>query len=143
MIIKQLSIFVENKPGRLAEITEAIGYAGINTRASSIADTTDFGILRLIADKPEQAVLALKEKQVTVALTDVIAVRLDDTPGAFAKVVRLLSDNGINLEYMYAFVSRVEGQAVLILRVEEIDRAIQLLQKNNIELMTSQDVYDV
>ena len=105
MIIKQISIFVENKAGRLAEITEAIAAAGIDIRALSIADTTDFGILRLIVDKPEAAALALKEAGLTVSITNVIAVGIDDTPGAFSVPMRVLADAGIDVEYMYAFIS--------------------------------------
>ena len=106
MIIKQLSIFVENKQGRLAYITDILSKAGANIRALSIADTTDFGILRLIVNKPEEAAIALKEKGVTVSVTNVIAVGINDTPGAFSVPMQILADADIDVEYMYAFITR-------------------------------------
>lgn len=143
MIIKQLSIFVENKPGRMAEVTEAIGNAGVDIRALSIADTSDFGILRLIVNRPEEAVVVLREAGMTIALTDVIAVAIDDRPGSFARVVRLLSDNGYDLEYMYAFVSRTGGSAYVIIRLEQLEQAIELLQKNGVQLISSKEIYEM
>ena len=106
MQIQQLSIFVENKSGRLAEITEILGRANVDIRAISVADTSDFGILRLIVDKPQDAVKALKEAGLTVSLTRVIAVGIDHRPGEFAKAMRILADADISVEYMYAFISR-------------------------------------
>ena len=135
MIIKQISIFVENKPGRLAEITEAIAAAGIDIRALSIADTTDFGILRLIVDKPEAAVLALKEAGLTVSITNVIAVGIDDTPGAFSVPMRILADAGIDVEYMYAFITRNSEKAYVILRVADNDAAAKVLTEKGVELI--------
>lgn len=143
MIIKQLSIFVENKPGRLAEVTKAIGDAGVDIRALSIADTSDFGILRLIVNRPEDAVKALRDAEMTVSLTDVLAVGINDAPGAFAEVVRLLSDENIGIEYMYAFISRKENQAFIILRIEEVERAVALLQANHVPLITGQEIYEM
>lgn len=112
MKIQQLSIFVENKSGRLAEITQTIADANVDIRAMSIADTSDFGILRLIVDKPEKAVEAFKKAGMTVSLTSVIAIGLDDAPGEFAKAVKILSDNGISVEYLYAFISREKRQGL-------------------------------
>lgn len=143
MIIKQLSIFVENKKGRMAEITKAIGDANVDIRALSVADTSDFGILRLIVDKPETAVEALREMGMTVSLTDVIAVGIEDVPGSFAKAVKVLSDADINIEYMYAFISRTGGKAYVILRVEDIDNGIQVLKDNNIRLISCDELYDM
>lgn len=140
MIIKQLSIFVENRRGRLAEVTEALGAAGVDIRALSIADTSDFGILRLIVDRPEEAVVTLQEAGVTVCLTDVIAVGIEDTPGAFAGVVRMLSDAGIEIEYMYAFVSRSANRASMIFRVEEPDAACRLLREKGIHLLQKDEI---
>ncbi|MDL2233959.1 ACT domain-containing protein [Ruminococcaceae bacterium OttesenSCG-928-L11] len=141
MLIQQISIFVENKKGRLAEITKVIGDAGIDIRALSVADTTDFGILRLIVDKPDDAVQKLKNAGMTVSLTDVIAVSLDDKPGAFSHVVQLLSDNDINIEYMYAFIGRDPDKAYVILRVEDPSHGIDVLGKNDIKLLGSAEVY--
>lgn len=126
MKIQQLSIFVENKSGRLAEITEALAQSDIDIRAMSVADTSDFGILRLIVDKPEEAVVAFREAGMTVSLTSVIAIGVHDKPGEFAKAVRLLADNDIDVEYIYAFISREKGKAFVILRVNDEDRAIEI-----------------
>lgn len=142
MQIKQLSVFVENKLGRMSDITGVIGDAGIDIRALSIADTSDFGILRLIVDKPDDALEALKQAGITVSLTDVIAVGIEDKPGAFAKAVKIMSDAGIGIEYMYAFISRSDSQAYVIMRIEDIDKGIEAMQKNGIKLLSSNEVYN-
>lgn len=141
MTIKQLSVFVENRPGRLADVTAAIGDVGVDIRALSIADTSDFGILRLIVNQPEKAVIALKDAGMTVSLTDVIAVGIDDAPGAFSKVIRMLSDGGVGVEYMYAFISRSENQAFVIIRIEHPEKGIELLRANNVRLLAPEEVY--
>lgn len=135
MNIKQLSIFVENKQGRLAEITEIITKANANIRALSIADTTDFGILRIIVDKPDEAAACLKEAGVTVSVTNVIAIGIDDNPGAFSRPMRLLSDAGVDVEYMYAFITRKSEKAYVILRVADNDAATKVLIGNGVELL--------
>jgi hypothetical protein len=141
MIIKQISIFEENKAGRLAEITETIADAGIDIRALSIADTTDFGILRLIVDKPEAAALTLKEAGLTVSITNVIAVGIDDTPGAFSVPMRILADAGIDVEYMYAFISRDTQKAYVILRVADNDVATKVLLDKGVTLLDENGFY--
>lgn len=140
MKIKQLSIFVENKEGRLAHIANLLANADVDIRALSIADTKDFGILRLIVNKPEEAVSALQENGVTVSLTEVIAVGVDDTPGAFANIVNMLSKEHLAVEYMYAFISRDKSRAFLILRVDDTERAINVLTENNVELLTCEKI---
>ena len=141
MLLNQLSIFVENKPGRLAEITKVLGDAKVDIRALSIADTTDYGILRLIVDRPEQAMEALKKENMTVSLTNVIAVAIDDKPGALSNAIQVLSEEGIAVEYMYAFLNPTADTACVILRVEDNDRAIQALRDHHVTLMKSEDVY--
>ena len=141
MLIKQISVFVENKSGRLAEITTTLAENGIDIRALSIADTTDFGILRLIVNKPDAAEKVLKAAGMTVSLTNVIAIGIPDAPGAFAKAMRVLSDTGIGIEYMYAFISRDEGRACVLLRVTDNDEAIAVLKKNDIEIFEEDKVY--
>ncbi len=141
MQIKQLSIFVENKSGRLAEITEALAAANIDIRAISVADTSDFGILRLIVNKPDEAVDALKQAGLTVSLTSVIGMGIDDKPGEFSKAMRLLADHNIGIEYMYAFISRDKGKAYTILRVEDSDKAINVLSESKIKILTPQEIY--
>ena len=141
MQIQQLSIFVENKSGRLAEITEILGQAGVDIRAISVADTSDFGILRLIVDKPKEAVEALRAANLTVSLTSVIAVGVDDKPGEFAKAMRVLADGEIGVEYMYAFISRDKGKAYVILRVLESDKAVECLKASGISLLNAEEIY--
>jgi hypothetical protein len=140
MQIQQLSIFVENKNGRLAEITEALAAAGIDIRAVSIADTSDFGILRLIVDKPQQAVEALRGNGMTVSLTSVIAVGIEDQPGEFAKAMRVLAEEHIAIEYMYAFISRDQGKASVILRVDDNDQAADALKRHGVPLLSAEEV---
>ena len=141
MQIQQLSIFVENKSGRLAEITEILGTAGVDIRAISVADTSDFGILRLIVDKPKEAVEALRAANLTVSLTSVIAVGIDDKPGEFAKAMRVLADGEIGVEYMYAFISRDKGKSYVILRVLESDKAVECLKASGISLLNAEEIY--
>lgn len=141
MIIKQLSIFAENRLGRMAEIAEVIGAAGVDIRALSIADTSDFGILRLIVDKPDKALEALKAANITVSLTDVIGVGIDDTPGAFAKVIKFMADAGIGLEYMYAFISRADSQAFIIMRIADPEKGAAIMREHGIRLLTSEEIY--
>ena len=141
MIIKQISIFVENKKGRLAEITETLAKAGANIRALSIADTTDFGILRLIVDKPDESAAALKEAGITVSVTNVIAVGIDDVPGAFSKPMRILADAEIDVEYMYAFITRKSEKAYVILRVADNDAAAKVLLDKGVTLLDENGFY--
>ena len=140
MQIQQLAVFVENKPGRLAEITEALAGAGVDIRAISVADTSDFGILRVIVDKPQQAVEALKSHGMTVSLTNVIAVGFDDRPGCFASAVRLLADKGFDMEYMYAFISRDKGRAYVIIRVSQGEKAAETLKANGFFILEQSDL---
>lgn len=141
MQIKQLSVFIENKPGRLAQITETLAAAGVDIRAISVADTSDFGILRLIVDKPNEAVTALKANDMTVSLTDVIAVGIDDKPGSFAKTVRQLSDADLEIEYMYAFISRDKGKAYIIIRADNGEKAAQVLKSGGSNILSSEELY--
>ena len=143
MLIKQISVFVENKPGRLAEITGVIADSGIDIRALSIADTTDFGILRLIVDKPETAEKALREAGLTVSVTNVIAIGIDDVPGSFAKAMKTLAGAGIDVEYMYAFISRDTKKAYVILRVGDNEKASEVLTTSGVELLDEKGFYDM
>lgn len=143
MIIKQLSIFVENKKGRLADITEALSKANIDIRALSIADTTDFGILRLIVDKPDEAADALKQSGVTVSVTNVIAIGIDDTPGAFSVPMRILAEADIDVEYMYAFITRKSERAYVILRVADNDEAAKVLISKGVELLDEKGFHEM
>lgn len=141
MFIKQLSVFVENKSGRLAEITAILAKANIDIRALSIADTTDFGILRLVVDKPDEAEKTLKDAGHTVTLTDVLAVGIPDRPGGFASAMKVLAQENISIEYMYAFVSRVIDRAYMIMRVKDNKQACEVLEKNGFEILKEENVY--
>ena len=141
MKVKQISVFLENKLGRLALVTKIFGENGINIRALSIADTSDFGILRLIVNDPDRARQILKDNEFTVSETEIIAVQVPDKPGGLAGVLDTLEQCSINIEYMYAFVGRTGENAVVVFRVEEIDRAIALLQGSGLILLNGQQVY--
>ncbi len=140
MIIKQISVFVENKRGRLAEITKVLNKSNIDIRALSIADTKDFGILRLIVNDPDKAVHVLKVDGFTVSLTKVIGIGIDDKPGGLAKAMQILDDEEISVEYMYAFMSKMEETAYVILRVENNEKAIEVFQKNNFSILKNDQI---
>ena len=140
MTIKQLSVFVENKQGRLSEITGILQGAGVDIRALSLADTTDFGILRLIVEKEDVAEAALRGAGLTVSLTPVIAAGIADRPGGLAEAMALLRDGGISVEYMYAFISRRKEMAYVILRVDDNGKAAELLQKAAFPLLTEEEI---
>lgn len=143
MLVKQISIFLENKSGRLAEVTRVLGNEGIDISALSIADTTDFGILRLIVNKPERAEEILKENGFTVSCTSVIAIAVTDKPGGLAAALEILDSEAIGIEYMYAFVGKTTSDALVILRVENPDKAIKTLSEKNIKVLSSTDVYEL
>ena len=121
MKVKQISIFIENKSGRLAEVARALGEKSVNILALSLADTSDFGILRLLVDKTDVALETLKSSGFTVNKTDVVAVEVSDQPGGLCEILQTLDEAQINVEYMYAFVERNAGNAVIIFRFDEID----------------------
>jgi hypothetical protein len=141
MRIKQISIFLENKSGRLAKVTSVLGENSINIRALSIADTTDFGILRLIVSNPDKAFDVLKGAGFTVSTTDVIAVEVPDKPGGLAEALEQLQGAGINIEYLYAFLQKVTNAALVVFRVEHVDEAIAALQKKGIRILDGNEVY--
>ena len=140
MIIKQISIFVENKPGRLAEITKIIAKNNINIRALSVADTTHFGILRIIVDDPEQVERILKEEGLTVSITSVITACIHNRPGGLAEVLELLASNEIAIEYMYAFITVSKQFAYVVFRVADNDSATALLEANGVKMVTEEDI---
>ncbi len=141
MLVKQISIFLENKSGRLAEVTKILGDNDIDISALSIADTTDFGILRLIVNKPEAAEKILKENDFTVSGTSVIAIGIPDKPGGLATALDILQNENIGIEYMYAFVGKTENEALVILRVEDPVRAMKALSDKGISVLSSSEVY--
>ncbi|NLO46338.1 MAG: ACT domain-containing protein [Clostridiales bacterium] len=141
MAVKQISVFVENRAGRLADITGILADNKIDIRALSIADTTDYGILRLIVDNPDNAVSKLKKAGLTVSATEVLGVEVDDVPGGFARVVSVLSDKGISVEYAYAFITPELGSAYVILRVENNLTAEEVLSDAGIKLIEQNDIF--
>jgi hypothetical protein len=142
-MVEQISVFLENKHGRLAEVTETLSANKINIRALSIADTTDFGILRLIVDQPQRAYSILKEANFVVSITEVIAVSMPDESGALARVLAALAKEKINIEYLYAFVTHDEHKALVIFRVEEITKAIEVLGREGFEVVDSKKLYSL
>jgi len=140
MRTEQISIFLENKSGRLAEVTELLARNGINIRALSLADTTDFGIFRLIVDDPARALTLLKEQGFTVTSNEVVPVLVPDRPGGLAGILRALTGSRINVEYMYAFVQRSEGNAVLIFRFDDTDQAMAALAAAGIPTLSGEEM---
>jgi hypothetical protein len=140
MKVEQLAVFLENKSGRLAAIAKTLSDNNINIRALSVADTADFGILRLIVDDTEKATAVLKEGGFTVGKADVVAVEVADRPGGLSRVLAVLHEAGLNVEYMYAFVEKSHENAVLIFRFDDPDMAITILKNAGIRILTSQEV---
>jgi hypothetical protein len=143
MKVEQLAVFLENKSGRLAAIAKTLSDNSINIRALSVADTADFGILRLIVDDTDKAIRVLKEGGFTVGMADVIAVEVADRPGGLARVLAVLHAAGLNVEYMYAFVQKSMENAVLIFRFDDPDMAITILQNAGIRILTGEEVRSI
>lgn len=141
MKVEQLSIFLENKTGRLAEVTRSLSQAGVNIRALSLADTSDFGILRLIVDNTAKAKEVLKDAGLTVGCTDVVAVEVDDRPGGLDHILQSLRNEDVNVEYMYAFVQKGGMSATLIFRFDNVDKAIVALRAKNIPIIPADRIY--
>ena len=143
MKVNQISVFLENKKGRLLEALETLAKTRINIRALSIADTSEFGILRLIVPEPEQARKALEKDGFTVGENEVIVVGVDDKPGGLADILRMLKSANLNVEYLYAFVARSGNKAVVVLRTENINSGIKALQKGGAKVLSSREVYSL
>jgi hypothetical protein len=141
MKVTQLSVFLGNEEGRLSDVMSVLAKAKVNIRALSLADTADFGVLRIIVDKPDAAIAALKKADVVVKTTDIIAAEVEDKPGGLAKVLKVFKDEKINIEYMYAFVEKRNENAVLVIRVENINEGIGKLSKSGVKLLEAGDVY--
>jgi len=141
MKVEQISVFIENKSGRLAEVAGTLGEAGINIRALSLADTSDFGILRLIVNDRERAKEVLKQKGFTVSKTEVVAIEVPDRPGGLSDILESLDRKGINVEYMYAFVERCGENAVIIFRFDETEKAIETLTAAGFNILEGERLY--
>jgi hypothetical protein len=143
MKVEQISIFLENRAGRLSEVTRVLAEAGINIRALSLADTSDFGILRLIVTDHEKAKKVLKDNGFTVGRTNVVAAEMGDEPGSLNGILEMLTKEGVNVEYMYAFVQQSGKNAVLIFRFDRTDQAIEVLQKNGVRILSGEELYSI
>ncbi len=139
--MKQLSVFVENKVGRLSAVLDVLKDNDIDISALSLADTSEYGILRLVVDKPDEAMTALRDSGVMVKCTQVIAAAMDDAPGGLAYLLKLLTDANVGIEYMYAFIGKSEGKAWTVLRVDDIEIATEVFKKNNVAMHHDYDNY--
>jgi hypothetical protein len=136
--VKQLAVFIENRAGRVSEVTGLLGERGVNIRGFSVADTAEFGILRLVVDDPGKALGILKEAGFTVREDEVVCIDLPDTPGALANALRIVSDAGVNIEYIYSLVS-----TYVVLNVENPDRALTLLEDKPVRLVSQEEIVEV
>jgi hypothetical protein len=143
MKVAQISIFIENKSGRLADVAHVLDEKNVNIRALSLADTADFGILRLLVDNTDLALSTLKESGFTVSKTEVVAVEVPDQPGGLYKILQVLDDARINVEYMYAFAERNADDAVIICRFDETDAAINTLREKGVNILTGDQLYNL
>jgi hypothetical protein len=135
MGLTQISVFLENTTGRISEVTQVLSGAGVNLRAINIADTATFGILRLIVDRPDAAQKALVEAGFTTRLTEVIAVEVDDKPGGLDELMKLFQTMQINIEYLYASLEGSSGKAVIIFRLEDMEKGMKILGDNGINMI--------
>jgi hypothetical protein len=140
-MVKQISVFLENKAGRLAEVTRILGEKNINIRALSVADTTDFGILRLIVNDPERAIKVLKEAEFTASFMDVLAIGIVDKAGSLSKALNALQANSIVIEYMYAFSGKSDDKPLVILKVSDINKAVDILTAQGVAVIEAEEVY--
>lgn len=141
MDVEQISVFMENRPGSLSEITKVLARAEVNIRALSLADTADFGILRLVVNQPDAARRALKENGFTVGTTTVLAVEIPDRPGGLSRILQILATASMNVEYMYAFVQKSGENAVVIFRFDEPPRAAAALRDAGVRVLTGEEIY--
>ena len=139
MLIKQLSIFLENKKGRFTEVAKILGDAGVNMTAFTVAENSDFGILRLIVSESEEAKKILKEHRYAVTTTDVVCVQCPNKPGSLAKIMQIITEAGVFIEYMYAF--SMGERALVIIRPDELDKTVKVLSENKIELLAASELF--
>ena len=140
MNVEQISIFLENKSGRLAEVTSVLSEAGINIRALYLADTADFGILRLIVNDTEKSRQVLKDHGFTVEKTKVVAIEVPDRPGGLSSILNTIKNEGINVEYMYAFVEKSGENAIVIFRFDEFEKSIDVLRQAGVRILGGEEL---
>ncbi|OHB57883.1 MAG: amino acid-binding protein [Planctomycetes bacterium GWF2_42_9] len=143
MKIKQISVFLENRKGRLYDVCSLLGKNNINIRALNVAETESFGILRIVVNKPEAAMDAFNEAGIVARLTDVIAVEVEDKPGGLADILKVLSDEDVNIEYMYGFVEKSSDKALMVFRFDDVEKAAEVLTKHNVKIVQEQGVREL
>ncbi len=143
MSIKQISVFMENRHGRLAEITRVLAKNNIDMRAINIADTTDFGILRMIVSEPDRAEKVLRDNNMTASITDVIAISIDDKIGSFSDVMSILEQGNISVEYIYSFIGEKSAKAGIVIRTNNGEKALELFEKNGVNILSPADLDDM
>lgn len=143
MLVKQINVFIENSFGRLAEVTKTLGKANIDIRALYVADATDYGVLRMILDKPEEAVQVLTEAGFTVSMTPVLAIAIPDRAGTLDQALAEFSKTGESMEYIYGFVGRASSDAVMLIRVKNFEPVIQKFEEAGIRILSPEEVYGI
>ena len=143
MKLTQISVFLENRKGRLYDVCLLLGKNKINIRALTIAETEKFGVLRIVVDKPDKAIQILKKNGFVANLTDIVAVEVQDKPGGLAAILKILTLNNINLEYMYGFVEKSSDKALLVFRFDDPDKAITVFKKNKIKIIGSKEIKEL
>lgn len=140
MTINQISIFLENKSGRLAEVAKTLSDGGINLRAAMIADTADFGILRIVVDNYEKASMILEENNFTTRVTKVLGIEVEDTPGGLYRIMKLFKDNNVNIEYIYASLARKDGKAIVVFKVENVEKGLEIIKESTFVAVSEKDL---
>ncbi len=143
MYVKQISVFMENRPGRLAAITKVLKDNNIDIRAINIADTTDFGILRMIVNDPVKAEQVLRANDMTANAADVIAISIDDNIGAFSDVITLLKDKDISIDYIYSFIGEKSSKAVIIIKTNDLESSLDALKEGGVKVLSAKDVNEL
>lgn len=143
MLIKQISVFVENRKGRLYSLAKTISDNGIDLKALSISDTAEFGILRCIVNDPQKALQVVKDAGFTASVTEVLGIEVDDNPGGLTRVLKILQDNEIGIEYLYSFVGTSSDNAIVIFHVNETEKAFEKLQDSGLTILTEEMIYNI
>lgn len=140
MKISQISLFLENSKGRLYKVMKVLGEAGVDIKALTVAENENFGVLRMVVDNPELALDTLKKEEFVANISEIVAVEVSDSPGGLAAILKIFNDEDINVEYLYAFVEKKVDKAIVVFRFDDSDRAIDVLKKNNINVLGQKDI---
>jgi hypothetical protein len=142
-MIKQISVFLKNDPGRLATVTRLLARADIDIRALTVAETADFGILRLIVNNPDKAYNILRDNKIAAVEHDVLGVEVDDKPGGLAEIAEILEREKVNIEYVYAFVTKSHEKAYVVLRLDDLEKGKKILEEKNVRLVTTEELEEI